>query len=985
MGQRLSAAGKLAGLTEPEIMALAASMSSVGIEAEAGGTAMTQTLTAMEKAVSTGGEKLAQFASVAGVSAERFAEKWQSSPIEAIQSFISGLSGLEAKGESATLILEEMGLSGVRQSNMLKSLGTASGLLTNAVEMANTAWEENTALQNEAATRYETTESKLQMFKNSVTALQVAVGDELNPALNALTEAGTGVLKFGADFVKQNEWAVPAIALVTSGLAALTVGAGAAAFATTQLFAALKAAALAALQNPVILAASAMIGLATAIGVAVAKAREANPELERLTKAAKELPEAVEGAETAYQNTVSGTEAAAQVAEGYISRLEQLEAAGINTTAQQEEYHRILVTLCETVPELTELIDLENDSILGGVSALRESTEAWKENAIAQAYQDKLTEAAKKYAEVQISAREAELGLADAQERKKEATKSLTAEQEHYNQLTRQMTALNEKALAGDKKAQEELGKLSEEYDKSEELISQYSDALSQATSDEADYTKALGINQKAMNEAKESMDGVEEAAGSLTKEMKEQSGAQKQAAKSAQDYKRAQEENAQAQEKMKELMGELAKEYKSAYDSAYQSISGQIGLFGTFFESVAGKSLSTEEMMEKWATQAENVGKYTENLKLAAQYGLDEGLIKSLSDGSEESVNALATIIQSIQDAGADSATEYDKMDKGAKKFVDDFNGRFKETEKAKDEYAGVMADMEVQTSETVAAMRKTVKEFDFEDFRGSLKKAFEGEGIEWSSVSGNIVAGISQGLKDNSKDVVLSAGELSDMTLSTFREKFGVHSPSTMTHEMGEFLTEGLREGIDAGEGGVLTRLKALTEKLKEELRRGGKKAVDAFDGEFRRLAGRASARLSELQNTVLAKTAGLTAPFYTLGQSLIDSMIDGINSREASLQSAVTAAAIAAAVGAVPVLGGSSKSGAEIQRELGINDTLPAMKQISIAGGTSSSVSYSFGDIRVELKADGKDGEAVYKEFKDRLTKEIQRKKRGDRVVV
>ena len=66
MGTRLASAGKLAGLTEPEIMALAAAMSSVGIEAEAGGTAMTQTLNAIEKAVAKGGDDLAEFARYRG-------------------------------------------------------------------------------------------------------------------------------------------------------------------------------------------------------------------------------------------------------------------------------------------------------------------------------------------------------------------------------------------------------------------------------------------------------------------------------------------------------------------------------------------------------------------------------------------------------------------------------------------------------------------------------------------------------------------------------------------------------------------------------------------------------------------------------------------------------------------------------------------------------------------------------------------------------
>ena len=44
MGLRLAAAGKQVGLTEAEIMGLAAAMSSVGIEAQAGGSSMSQTM-----------------------------------------------------------------------------------------------------------------------------------------------------------------------------------------------------------------------------------------------------------------------------------------------------------------------------------------------------------------------------------------------------------------------------------------------------------------------------------------------------------------------------------------------------------------------------------------------------------------------------------------------------------------------------------------------------------------------------------------------------------------------------------------------------------------------------------------------------------------------------------------------------------------------------------------------------------------------------
>ena len=119
MANRLAASGTLAGLTNQEILGLATAMSSVGIEAEAGGTAMTQTLAAIESAVAAGGEDLQKFATVAGESAQEFADKWKNHPIEAIQDFIRGLGKLDEKGESATMVLDDMQLSGVRQSNML--------------------------------------------------------------------------------------------------------------------------------------------------------------------------------------------------------------------------------------------------------------------------------------------------------------------------------------------------------------------------------------------------------------------------------------------------------------------------------------------------------------------------------------------------------------------------------------------------------------------------------------------------------------------------------------------------------------------------------------------------------------------------------------------------------------------------------------------------------------------------------------------------
>lgn len=203
MTNRLAASGKLAGLTAPEILGLATAMSSVGIEAEAGGTAMSQTLTQIGAAVDAGGDKLNKLAEIAGMSAEQFASKWKEKPIEAVEAFIKGLGNLGEEGENASSVLDELGMSGIRQSNMLKSLGLASDKVSGAVKMSTEAWKENSALSEEAAKRYETTQSKLQILKNKATDVAIELGGPLAEALTDAMEAGEPLIRSIADLAKK--------------------------------------------------------------------------------------------------------------------------------------------------------------------------------------------------------------------------------------------------------------------------------------------------------------------------------------------------------------------------------------------------------------------------------------------------------------------------------------------------------------------------------------------------------------------------------------------------------------------------------------------------------------------------------------------------------------------------------------------------------------------------------------------------------------
>lgn len=179
MGLRIAAAGNQIGLTEAEIMGFAGALSSVGVRAEAGGTAISTAFLEANSAVIQGGEDLQKWAQVAGVSAGDFRKKWNANAGLAMTEFLEGLN----KVEDQKAVLEGLGLSGIRVRDILSRAAGAGDLLRESLALGNKAWRENQALQDEANKRYKTFESRLQILKNTLFAVGVIVGDALLPPL----------------------------------------------------------------------------------------------------------------------------------------------------------------------------------------------------------------------------------------------------------------------------------------------------------------------------------------------------------------------------------------------------------------------------------------------------------------------------------------------------------------------------------------------------------------------------------------------------------------------------------------------------------------------------------------------------------------------------------------------------------------------------------------------------------------------------------
>ena len=194
MSMRLAGAGNQIGLSEAQVAALAATMSSVGIEAEAGGTAMSTVMKKMQNAVSDGGTDLEYFAQAAKMSTTEFAEAFNNDPMTALISLVKGLEESSASGENLNGILENLGIKGIRESDALLRLAGNSELLSDAVDMSSTAFTENTALTDEAAQRYETLASKFEMFKNRIVELGMQIGEILAPHIEKVLEWATGLM-----------------------------------------------------------------------------------------------------------------------------------------------------------------------------------------------------------------------------------------------------------------------------------------------------------------------------------------------------------------------------------------------------------------------------------------------------------------------------------------------------------------------------------------------------------------------------------------------------------------------------------------------------------------------------------------------------------------------------------------------------------------------------------------------------------------------
>lgn len=667
MATRLASAGTLAGISEPGILALAASMSSVGIEAEAGGTAMTETLNAIETAVAGGGEALDEFARLAGMSSEVFAETWQNDALSALTSFIGGLGQLDEQGESTVLVLENLGLTGVRQSNMLKSLGLAAEQMTGAVDLANTAWEENTALTDEASKRYATTQSQLILLQNSYRNVQAAIGDAYTPTLKELYAAGTDVLDGAAQFIRDNPALVKALG-VAAGAFGLVTGAVAASTVAINAFKVASmtipglniimgvTAGVAALGAAVVLLQDATAQetdelakltatsraqyaemqelqaeygeVCASMGDTSYEAQRLKAELDEATAAFEEQKQTAEELEAAhreaidahnelmasYDETVRSQEKETYSTQSLMEKLEELMAIEGKSASVKQEILAVVDLLNEAMPELALSYDQYADSLNLSRDAIRGLVEAELEREHSAEKRDQLKKLI-----------DEESGLYQTLQTDIEETinrqHELTAAQKAYDEAFRENDD-----VAHVRPYLERVGAAQEAWE--------------EARAAKAEAQAAYNENQEAIAALKDELSGYTEEMTESEKEVQDMLSSA----------------NAKVQE--------LAASYTEAYTAALESVSGQYQLWDQAAEVVAvgadAINSALESQVSYWQSYNDNLANLTARGEDIA--GLSE-MIASFADGSSDSVNAVAGMASATDEELATMVSNWQEL----------------------------------------------------------------------------------------------------------------------------------------------------------------------------------------------------------------------------------------------------------------------------------------------------------------------------------
>lgn len=487
-----------------------------------------------------------------------------------------------------------------------------------------------------------------------------------------------------------------------------------------------------------------VVGIITSIATSASLAAGEESEL---ADATENFVNRIEAANENYASTKAEIEGAAYAAGIYVQRLQELEAAGLNTAVAHREYEMIVEQLNGLIPDLNLAIDEQTGLINKNLDALIGDIEAWKKNATAKALQEKYTDVLKE----QGAAEAALIGAQAKRNRLTEESKILTAEksrlESEQSRIAKQLDAVEQQINRTNAEGVEstyELQKQKQELTKEYNLLGISLDENSEKIQDNINQQNGLE------NQIKESRETLATYEGQIT----DAENALKLFADECENGGDKLSGTDKAVQTMVGRLQALQDEYEATRISTLESMSTQIGLFDEVSEKC---EMSIDDMIKNLQSQQIAFDNYADNLKEAARRGVDEGLVKQLSDGSIESMQ----ILQSILD--------------GSDEKLDELNAIFRQKNESKENAAAIAADFATGLSDGKAAVYS-----------------------EAYGMGSDIVRGVMEGVRDNEYLYGNQMQSLARTGNNAFRAYNQINSPSRLFYQNTAYIVQGAVNAI-------------------------------------------------------------------------------------------------------------------------------------------------------------------------------------------
>lgn len=939
MAMRIAGAGKSIGLTEADVLGLATALSSMGIEAEAGGTAISTIMSNIDKAVATNASSVKTWAATANMSVDEFTSAWGNDAVGALSAVLVGMDSATAAGGNMSQMLEDLGIDSIRQTDTMKRLANNSEFLGKAVETANRAWGENTALQAEVDNRNQSMAARFEMLKNKVTAVAEKVGTPLVNAALEFVDAAEPVLDVVSDAADAFADMDEADQRMVVGLVAAAAAFGPAAVGCGKVVQAVGD-----------LVAKTGKGVQT-FGGFVGSFRHAEPDfyegatsMKDVAMAAAEYEAEVKAASVSTRLATKATQllngamkaTAVGLVVGLVADLVgQFQAYCEHEKLVEDATSGLISALTATAdaagdasPAVESMGDAVEGATMSAEECLRaqadlagEIRESWggvkSDAAMVDRYADTIERLTSKYGEngekAQLSAREqAELkaaveGLNGATESNYEITDLATGQLSESIDVIRR----NAKAWEDNAKAQAAQASLEGIYQQQMEVKRQLEETNRALAESEQGFAVALGdvefytsfarVEYLELEQQKADLEAQNAALSESEQYFLDQMGNVVQeapaAAEATGEMAAAMDESAVSTDGATASMGalvDISEEYlKKVQDAVEESPALQAAMAenGWSVELLAAKLQNAGIKASDLASSIEELSSKTcnefEKIEFASGTSLD-AMLETLTYNTDATRNWSENVAALYETAGNDSERNYIRhiADMGVEyapivqQLLDDSSGKLSQLATQWDEATSTASNAVISNAGLFSdGIVEQIEEAKPDVYDASVE------------MGNQIPAGTAQGIADGQGITHESVKSVADSVLGFFRSAFEINSPSKATERMGHDLDAGLGVGIAGGTGEPQSAMEAMGRAVLGKLsflapsaRNTGSSAGQSLAGGLSSKYSAASAAGAGLASSAKGGLSGAPGQFNALGSSAAGSFSRGIGSASA-----------------------------------------------------------------------------------------------------